>query len=67
MKITIPRPADLIVEIAKVIRDTGSLSDRQRRELALGLADMLQDRVLGFGPKLAVAFVESATAWREAS
>ena len=36
MKITIPRPAELIVEIAMVIPDTRSLDDRQRRELALG-------------------------------
>ncbi len=67
MKIAIPRPGELIVEIAKVIRECGSLTDRQRQELAGDLADMLQERVLGFGPKLSAAFVESATDWRAAS
>ena len=67
MKIAIPRPGELIVEIAKVIRDSRSLDDGQRRELALDLADILKQRVLGFGPKLSAAFVESATNWREAS
>ena len=67
MNISIPRPAELIVEIAKVIRDTRSLEDHQRRELALNLAELLREKVLGFGPKLVVAFVESATGWREAS
>jgi hypothetical protein len=67
MDISIPRPAELIVEIAKTLRESRVLDDRQRRELAMSLAELFRQHILGFGPKLSAAFVESATGWREAS